>query len=273
METWWDRYPETLEQEKTALDAAGYRWEIDEAAFNQGRLVLHVDVPYADKLLKLSAAYPDTFPYFPPSVTYTGQLLSRHHHPLGKNLCLLAREGEDWTPGTDTLAGLLDEQLPKVLAVNDPKATSEYVATHEDHIGEPVSSFLNYAPHSSIVVPDEMPPPLVESGKLHLKLHELPSHQPHDLSFPLIRGVIARITDLQGNVLVNAAAQPPGFTSSRDGYWLRLSSPPSNEEVPEFATYLFKRFEEKLPNVMKTINAGKRGQTRANIHRRIYLAR
>lgn len=260
METWWIRYPNALENEKKALDAAGYTWQMDEAAFNRGRLVLHVDVQYGGETLKVFADYPDTYPYFQPNVTYDGKLLSRHHHPLGRNLCLLAREGEDWTPGTDTLAGLLDEQLPKLLSVNDSDASSEYVAEHEDHIGEPVSSFLEYEHNSAIVVPDETPPSEIASGKLHVMLSELPPHNSLQQTNTPVRGVITRITDLKENTLVDAGTAPPSFQSKHIGYWLRLPERPTLEAIPELATYLFEQFKERAPEAAKTLSAGKRGQ-------------
>ncbi|QTD91353.1 hypothetical protein [Burkholderia anthina] len=142
MSTWWERYPDELSKEKAALEALGYAWSIDQAAMDAGQMVVRVDVPHEGGVLALTAVYPDTYPYFVPMVTTDSVQFQRHQHPLGRNLCLLAREGEDWRPGHDSLATLIREQLPAILGVNSGCMEPDAVAQAEDHAGEPLSSFL-----------------------------------------------------------------------------------------------------------------------------------
>lgn len=151
-----------------------YRWSIDAAAMEAGQLVVHVDVPHGDGVLALTASYPDMYPYFVPAVTTDPGQFQRHQHPLGQNLCLLAREGEEWRPGHDSLATLIQEQLPAILEVNNSSAAAEAIAKAEDHVGEPLSSFLPYAVECAVVVPDETPPAEVSAGRLNLLLRAAP---------------------------------------------------------------------------------------------------
>src|SRR3546814_20738382 len=97
-EVWWDRYPDAFQAEKSALDDLKYAWKTNQEAWDSGRLVIEVELQHDGKPLRLIAEYPDSFPYFPPYVSLDRAVFDRHQHPTGKNLCLLAREGEDWQP-------------------------------------------------------------------------------------------------------------------------------------------------------------------------------
>lgn len=127
MEAWWHRYPDQLKVEEEALRALGYPWRRDEKSWESGRFVIDVDVPHEGDALTLRAEYPDTYPYFPPIVSTPEIIFRRHQHPVGKNLCLLARDAESWRPGHDTLAGMLKHQLPEIQAVNAANAPEELV--------------------------------------------------------------------------------------------------------------------------------------------------
>lgn len=260
METWWDRYPEAYERELEALDASGYEWAKDEEAFEGGRLILCVRVQLEGESLRLTARYPDTFPYFPPDVTYEGKQLSRHHHPVQKNLCLLANEGDDWIPEKDTLAGLLDIQLPKILSVNQPGASEEFVSDNEDHLGEPLTAFLHYYPYSAIVVPDETPPHEAESGKIEIKLYA-PISRNHGNNQPIpVRGIISSISDQTGYELFKTEVMPANLNTSISGYWIRLPERPPLESAYDLRRNLFKLFAESNKKAFEKMNRGKRGQ-------------
>lgn len=258
MKGWWHRYPEAFEVEKTALTALGCTWKIDEAAMEHGCLVVQVELLHEEVPFNLVAVYPDTFPYFAPHVFLHEQLLHRHQHPIGRNLCLLARGGEDWLPGQDTLAGLLREQFPKILAVNATDLSSPFVAETEDHVSEPLSSFLEYPPDCAIVVPDECPSIDVPAGRLTLKIRP---YQRVDLrEAPPVSGIVTMISDLSRKSLVTSSIRPPGFSESLEGFWLRLPERPPLKEIRNLANFLVKRMETDIPAFKKALNAGKRGQ-------------
>lgn len=224
----------------------------------RGCLVIQIELLHEEVPFNLVAIYPDTFPYFPPHAFLREQLLHRHQHPVGRNLCLLAREGEDWCPGQDTLAGLLREQFPKILAVNATDLSSPFVAETEDHVSEPLSSFLLYPPDCAIVVPDECPSIDVPAGRLTLKVRP---YQKDDLKKTLsVNGMITMIADLSRKPLTVSSIQLPEFSESLEGFWLRLSERPPLEEIPNLAQFLVKRMEMDLPAFKSAFKAGKRGQ-------------
>jgi len=257
MEAWWDRYPAELRREKAALDALGYAWSIDQAAMDAGQMVVRVDVPHDGGVLALTAVYPDTFPYFAPMVTTDSARFQRHQHPLGRNLCLLAREGEDWRPGHDSLATLIKDQLPPLLEVNGEAAVPEIVAQTEDHVGEPLSSFLPYVPESAVIVPDETPPADVSSGRLSLFLRTTPAGW---LGQCFVNGVVGSIDDMHGQPLVLFKKSIPSFDRPARGFWLRLNERPTVSTFESAGIDLFKLVEGKLAPLTKAIQTAKRDE-------------
>jgi molybdopterin/thiamine biosynthesis adenylyltransferase/ubiquitin-protein ligase len=213
MEPWWVRHPAALEAEKVALAAWGQPWELDEAEYAAGRLVIKVQAPIAEGVHQLTALYPDSYPYFPPGVRLDGFRLPRHHNPEGF-LCLLANDGSEWQPGIDTLAGLLQSQLLLLTAAANPVTDPEVVAQTEEHAGEPLSNFLPYISHSAILIPDEVPPTEVTWGRL-----ELQGRMRADAGFS---AVLSRVLSPTGLALVSFPLQLSSFQDRITGYWLRL---------------------------------------------------
>lgn len=259
MQPWWTRYPQALEDEKQALDALGYPWKIDEAEFAAGRLTITVEHVLDGVVRKLTAIYPTDFPYFVPQVHLEGPPLERHQQPWFKNLCLLARDGEDWTPGKDTLGTLLKDQFPKLLTVVGADKSSQLVADEEDHIGEPLSSFLPNLAGSVVVVPDETPDGSIASGRLLLKRR--PADQETD--GPLhISAVLEIISDLARKPLIKFLSMPSVFSVATNGYWLRLPKRPayaaSHQEMHD---YFFAQMRANVPAFEVTLRGAKRGET------------
>ncbi|WP_080484090.1 ThiF family adenylyltransferase [Burkholderia cenocepacia] len=257
MSTWWERYPDELSKEKAALEALGYAWSIDQAAMDAGQMVVRVDVPHEGGVLALTAVYPDTYPYFVPMVTTDSVQFQRHQHPLGRNLCLLAREGEDWRPGHDSLATLIREQLPAILGVNSGCMEPDAVAQAEDHAGEPLSSFLPYVPECSVIVPDETPPVEVPAGRLSLLLRSTPAGWPGQC---FVNGIVESIADLQGKSLVRFNRRIPSFDRSTNGFWLRLNERPAVNTFESSAIDLYKLVDGRLAPLTKAIQNAKRGE-------------
>lgn len=257
METWWQRYPKTLEAEKSALDALGHPWRIDEEAWASGHLIVHVEMPSEEGALKLRAEYPDTFPYFSPQVFLQGGSFGRHQHLFGKNLCLLAREGEDWRPGHDTLAALLRDQLPLIQQVNATETSSEVVANIEDHVGEPFSSFLPNQPNGMIVVPDETPALEHAAGRLTLLVRKMPSDQPGGA---FVNGILKSISDLSRKPLIEFSPAPPVFSENLNGFWMRLPTRPCVTEREKLEDHFLSLMRSKVPAFSKAVETAKRGQ-------------
>jgi len=256
MEAWWHRYPEALEREKAALNALGYPWTIDEAAQRDGRLVIRVEASVNGERLPLTAEYPAAFPYFQPQVTPDDKTFARHQHPFGKNLCLLGREGEDWYPSADTLATLLKDQLPKIPEVNAVEADADMIAATEDHVGEPLSSFLSYLPESAILVSDDTPPVECESGRLVVAAR--PTQSAAGLS-PFV-GVLKEVSDTKGKVLIDFPLNLPGSPTNVPGFWLRLPERPSIAGAPDPVKAAYDLIASKLPEFEKAVNRAARGQ-------------
>jgi len=257
MEAWWDRYPDELRKEKAALDALGYAWSVDQAAMDAGQFVVRVDVPHDGGVLALTAVYPDTFPYFAPMVTSDSVRFERHQHPLGRNLCLLAREGEDWRPGHDSLATLIEQQLPPILEVNGGCAAPDVIAEKEDHAGEPLSSFLQYAAECAVIVPDETPSVDIVAGRISLLLRPVP---PERTDVCLVNGVVESICDMQSKPLVTFATKTPNFSVRASGYWVRLEKRPTVNSIETAAQEVFDQAAIVLPALRKVLHTAKRGQ-------------
>lgn len=256
METWWRRYPDAFEAEKAALNALGYPWMIDQAAFDAGRLLIVVEVPdRAGGKLRLTAEFPATYPYFPPYVSLDEIVFSRHQHPVGKNLCLLAREAEDWEPERDTLAILIRDQLPLIQDINTG-AAADSVAEREDHVGEPLSTFLSYQANSVIIVPDDEPPKAHTAGRLVVRYRPLP---PSERTSGFLTGGISSVMDLKREVLCGLTAIPPSFSLTIDGYWMRLPARPELTDERTLHLDLYRRMRTTVPAFENAIKNGRRG--------------
>ena len=136
--------------ELNALRDAGIDYERDEEAFSQGILRLHLVVDFEGERLPLVVTYPELYPYFRFEVTASTLSLPYHQHALGKNLCLIGRGTHHWRT-TDTVAGLLREQLPVVLRAGQ-SSDADSVRGLEQEQAEPFSDYYPCAP--GIVVID-----------------------------------------------------------------------------------------------------------------------
>lgn len=254
MDAWWDVWPARLEAETQGLDLLGYDWQIIPGAREEGCLRLTVAVPVDGEVLNLEVTYPHAYPYFPPEVVLRERSLRRHQHPVGKQLCLLKDGGRDWDPASDSLAVLLREQLPIVLEIDRQGAASDYAAEHEDLIAEPLSSFLNYAAGSLIIVPDETPPAEYESGRLKFS-----GRLGDNSGQPRVRALISEILSHKGDVLGGISANVPSLDQSFSGYWLRLSCRPPDEAVGN-TEYFLREAEKLIPGFTKEVSNAPKGR-------------
>src|ERR1017187_1416695 len=98
---WWERFPERRASELKELERAGIPYDIDDAAEANGVLRLHLRPTLGDRPLRLTATFPDHYPYFPFIVEAPDLDLAHHQHPFAKTLCLLPRDTRWWHPASD----------------------------------------------------------------------------------------------------------------------------------------------------------------------------
>lgn len=254
MSNWWQRHPNHYDGELAAwkeYSCHGYTWYEDVAAKEKGRIVITVEWPRDDETLNFTVEYPDTFPYFQATVTLTNKKYERHQHPVGGNLCLLGRNGEDWLPGRDRTAAILVEKFPIIEKTNAGELTANEIEALEDHVGEALSSFLDYAPNSVIIVPDDTPPPNVETGRLDLLLQDFP-HNGNDMS---VRGAVKDILDNNQHSLTHLAVKTPNFTIRKHGFWMRLKQKPTYSE--SFRKWLYQELVNTNPHFEQALSKAK----------------
>lgn len=252
MELWWVRHPGTLEAEEQALTAWGQPWSRDEGEFALGRLVIKVQAPVDGEPRELTALFPDSYPYFPPQVRLDAVRLPRHHNPEGM-LCLLANDSAEWKAGHDTLAGLLQTQLPQLVAASEPEADPQVVAETEEHAGEPLSNFLPYLASSAIFVPDEAPAVELNSGKLELRGRKRADEG--------LSAVLARVTGPHDETLVTFDLALPTFKDPVSGFWLRLPQRPvlQGRTPEEWRLQFYKIAEDQSPPFAKWLQTARAG--------------
>lgn len=244
---WWDQWPEVLERETTALDAAGIRWERDEIAFSQGVLRLKLIVPSADGSLNLLVVYPDCYPYFRFQVYAPGLDLPYHQNPFERNLCLIGRRTHYWDT-TDTAADLLNRQLPKLMASassNDAAAVDGL----EERQAEPFSDYYKYQPSMILVQSDWSVSPAHRRG--YLVVGTLPNGE--QLPDTLIRGAVLELRSEAGEVLCSATPSLRTAFSGKaiEGRWARLNEPIRHSHEGKFIEELLRihpQLKDAKPN-------------------------
>jgi len=219
MTAWWERDPIRWEREQNALRSAGVAFEVNPGARASSKLVLNLSMQSAAGPLKLVAHFPTTYPYFPPAVEAPELDLPRHQTPGAKTLCLLKDNGADWEPATDTLAGLLVEQLPKIFA--SQPGTADKVSEVEVHDGEPITAFIATEEGSFIGFPSYAFDRLPEQGTF---LFGMDSLQP-------LRGTVVELRDEAGTALVPSQARDESYYQQRGlpllvGRWTKLAERP-----------------------------------------------
>ena len=250
MSTWWERWPQILEREISALDELGAEAVIDEPAKLAGQLIIQVKHEVDGQQIELRAEYPDSYPYFQPQVYAPELNLSRHQNPLGANLCLLDREGEDWDPGADTLAILIREQFPRLLRIAAGNLSPDEVAEEEAHVGEPLSNHIGGL--GSVVCPDQTPPATHSSGRLKLLT-------PHKNQGNSAVYVISVIRDGSGTSLVESPQWSPEFDHPAHGFWVRLNQRPTlGREAPaDDFMRVFREVSPALDEALRRAPVGK----------------
>ena len=226
------------------MEARGIKHQRDEPAWNDGQLVLHLNVPSPGQpALQLVAQYPDLYPYTRFEVFAAGLALPRHQHPFGKNLCLMGRASINWSTD-DTLGEVLEAQLPKILRF----ATEDAAALRglEEQQGEPISEFYAYHADTAVLVDSTWRiDPKAKSGRLKLRFSS---------SLPF-RGAVTALLNAQGQELVGApAAFSRLFSRPARGRWIRFAEPILETEPRR----LLAKLAPHIPELLHTKLSGKR---------------
>jgi hypothetical protein len=235
LKPWFERLPERLDFEFEALRDAGYTFEKRDAEYGRGILVLDLVVPTEDHGdVRLIADFPDVYPYLRPEVYAPALDLPRHQNPFGKNLCLLGRRSDAWQPEM-TLANLIHDQLSRVFAANkaDTAAAAENL---EEHQGEPITAFYQYAQNAAVVIGDDFSPPVFDRAA--------------DAIFAKLKGNDGVITVVElrrpdGRLALRGDTQlTTSFVNQFAGRWVRLDSAIQVEGGAAFDDELVRRRPE-----------------------------
>jgi molybdopterin/thiamine biosynthesis adenylyltransferase len=193
MHLWWEEFPERLEFEVEALRKIGANITSVNKDPEAGTVSIEFSYGVENKERAFRAAYPPNYPYTRFELIAPDLELSRHKNPILGNLCLIGRASDNWQID-DTVASYLTEQLPKILdAARDPGGARDL----EEHQGEPVTSWYQYADKSLVLFDGSWRiSDIAQSGHLTLGLELLnPS---------TTRGCVLAVEDENGKILVNA---------------------------------------------------------------------
>ncbi len=223
MELWWKKWPERLDFELAELKKNGIGYEFDSEAFERGSVVLRLNHVLGGQAMRLTARFPDLYPYFRFEVDAPELDLSKHQVPFGeKNLCLIGRSTANWNPSEDTLAKFLIEQLPKVL--ESARGGDEKL---EESQGEPASEYYPYAGWMVMIDSAWAIDANVHGGHLTLGMDNARSTR---------RMAVLRVADVSGNNLVEAGPAIKGLYD-KDQFpakWVRIPEPIKTGDPREF---------------------------------------
>lgn len=252
LQPWWERCPERLEYEISALDAAGILWQRDEQAAARGVMQFQLTVTHEGRDLPLVVRFPDLYPYFRFEVYAPTLELPYHQNPFENNLCLIGRRTHYWDT-TDTVAGLLQVQLSRVIE-SAQSSDAAAIAGVEQEQAEPFSNYYNYAP-SMIIVQSDWTIGLEHPGGLLT----IGSVSPSGASPPmLVRGAVLKLSDARGAQIL---AVDNAWRSSFPGpeltaRWVRIDKPVRESNPGAFLRHLFRIHPEVEDAPVNRVNSG-----------------
>lgn len=141
---WFDRYPERLGEEVTAMAARGF--SLDEEQRNAKGRIAFTGVLEVLPEARVTVEYPEAFPSFPPRVCVVPipEWVTRHVNPINGQLCLFGFDESEWRAELDGSAAL-DEAARLV--------TDVQVAAADDVVPEPATARYDYSLESGVLVP------------------------------------------------------------------------------------------------------------------------
>jgi hypothetical protein len=223
---WWTEIPGRLDVELESLRDVCSEVTIYRQDQRTGQLGLKFVLALGGEHYQLRAEFPPTYPFTRPVVYAEDNQFNWHQNPYGKNLCLLGRTAENWVL-TQTLAGHLSEQMPKLIASNwtaDPDTAADL----EELQAEPFTAFLNYQRNSSMLLLQRVPRTDRDKGGFAATC------VPFDGVF---RGAVVGLADDLGRQILglpNEATTAMEFTKQIKGNWFRMGSRPRTGKAAVF---------------------------------------
>ncbi len=165
---WFEKYPNRFKDETQILNESGFR--LNEQIFEEeGRVQFEGSHPnYPSR--NLTIRFPGAFPSIPPTVSDTSDslLLSRHHAPHTRQLCLFGVRHSRWTAALSS-QDVLNETQDLI-----QRFGIENSASQDDVVPEPMSATLPYGPDEYIFVPPpiaalEIPQGQRQSGEVSFR--------------------------------------------------------------------------------------------------------
>lgn len=243
MTLWYEQYQERLEYELRELECAGVPYEVDDKAKQDGYIVLRLIVDVGGEKIPLIVHYPDLYPYFRFHVIAPELELKHHQNPIIKNLCLLGRRTHEWNI-SDTIAGLLKSQLPRVLHAAR-SAPADIAPGEEVPQGEPYTAYYPCQPGAMLIVQSDWQiPSECDSGTLIINTEA----SGRGIPTAIIRGIVAEVHDENGDLVaqVDPKLKLPYTGKKLRTVWVRVPSLPATDSPDEHMTYLKERLPPKL---------------------------
>lgn len=218
MEPWFCRIPQRLDEELRALEAAGFEFELDEAAKAAGRIVVKVRYPLDGVIHDLTVHFPQNYPYCPFEIIAPTFPDGRHKNPYGA-LCLLKNPQTNWRV-RDVLADFLNTQVAMIVqAHRNPEEAGDIEAREAAQ----VTGYYPYQPGAIVFTSDWQIPEEIQRGYLLLGLPA------QTISGPL-RGAVLEVRDENRNVLGRLDDSiRKRYPRTVVGRWIRLATPPTVE--------------------------------------------
>jgi molybdopterin/thiamine biosynthesis adenylyltransferase/ubiquitin-protein ligase len=223
---WWIEIAGRLDFEVEALRDICSEISIYKQDEDSGQLGIQAVFEFNGAQYPLRAEFPALYPFTRPMVYAEASLFRWHQNPYGKNLCLLGRTAENWSP-TCTLAQHLSEQMPKLIESNDTGDQNK-AADLEELQAEPFTVFLQYQVDSSMLVLHDLPQTDRCKGTF------LAACLPFDGTF---RGATLGLRDDQSRQLIgisNSVTAAMHFTKEIHGKWYRMGSKPPTASAQDF---------------------------------------
>jgi hypothetical protein len=210
---WWDRKAR-IAWELDELRRAGY--EVDAPNITDDVVTVGIIVDLDGDKHRLEADFGDLYPYFRAEVRAPTLTFDHHQNPFFKNLCLV-RRGADAGDVEQSLAALLQEQLPKILATGWAGAARPPESEVEQ--AEPVTAYFASEVGSAIFFDGAWKlPERFTTGRLTVV------RDPESRKRPF-RGVVAEVATMANERVLSAPAHLRQTGDRIEGYIVKLAAP------------------------------------------------
>jgi molybdopterin/thiamine biosynthesis adenylyltransferase len=211
--SWFEKYPEWLEDEKKAFTANGFSFTLDEKQLATKLVVFEGVVEADDGPHRLKLIYPPGFPDMGPGVFDLTKKYERHQSPNDGLLCL-----PDWKDGNTGADRVVDAINLFNIFNDDP----EKIKDHETDAPEPASTWYPYEKNTSVIIPTS----LCDFGKAAWGSFTFRSLRPGPNGHPM-QGVLIRVEDVENKSIRTFTPKGSlGAGHSFTGTWIKCESPP-----------------------------------------------